>query len=474
MNWKKTAAWLLMLTLLLACLPGVSRAESTPQVTLPPLGENVAPYSEENPGALTADQLYAESCILINQADGRVLFEKNADAQMNPASCTKIMTLLLAVEYGNFYEIVRIPDSAADIPEDSSKIPVTVGEEMTFQDLLYGFMLRSGNDGSNAIATIVSGSVEAFVARMNERAQELGLTHTHFMNAHGYTEEGHYTTARDMAELTRYAMGNSFFRKIVGTGQYTMAASNLRAEYTIENSNELVVYGAKNRYRYATGVKTGTTSAAGQCLVSSATKNGIDLIAVCFKSTVAFKDAKFQDSVRLLEYGYSRYREYSFLDLYGMLNLTLPISDAAADDPSGGVIGLTAMLNRAGDYSVTIYDEDLDEYLAGLEDKMHIEYTHSLRAPIEAGTVIGSLTFEPEAGEVLTAVLVSDRAVTARPAVFSASLPSVSELWQKTPLWLKALMGFALLFAVILLLASAAERRRKKRRRRRSASSRRR
>lgn len=467
MNWKKSAAWLLITLLLALCLPVNGWAETTPEVTLPPLGENVAPYSEENPGALTADQLYAESCILINQQSGKVLFEKNADAQMNPASCTKIMTLLLAVEYGNLYEIVRIPESAADIPADSSKIPVTVGEEMTFQDLLYGFMLRSGNDGANAIATLVSGSVDAFVARMNERAQELGLTGTHFMNTHGYTQEGHYTTARDMARLTQYAMDNATFAKIVGAGQYTMASSNLRDEYTVQNSNDLVVYGSKNRYRYATGVKTGTTSAAGQCLVSSASKDGIDLIAVCFKSTVAFKDAKFQDSIRLLEYGFSRYHEYSFQDLYAMLGLTLPISDAADDDPSGGVIGLTAMLNRTGDYSTTIFDDDLAESLARFEDNLTIEYTHSLRAPIEAGTVIGSLTFTSDEGEVLTAVLVADRSVTAKPAVFSASLPSLGELWQQIPLWLKVILGFILLFVLILWTASAAERRRRKRMRRR-------
>lgn len=470
MNWKKTAAWLLITLLIAACLPGAAWADPAPEVTLPPLGENVAAYDAENPGALTADQLYAESCILMNQDNGRVLFEKNADAQMNPASCTKIMTLLLAAEYGNLYEIVRIPESAADIPQDSSKIPVTVGEEMTFQDLLYGFMLRSGNDGANAIATIVSGSVDAFVARMNERAQELGLTNTHYMNAHGYTQEGHYTTARDMALLTKYAMGNATFRKVVGAGQYTMAASNLRGEYTIENSNELVVYGAKNRYRYATGVKTGTTSAAGQCLVSSASKDGVNLIAVCFKSTVVFKDAKFQDSIRLLEYGYSRYHEYSFQELYGMLGLTVPISDAADDDPSGGVIGLSAMLNRSGEYYVRIFDDDLDEYLKQFEADLTIEYTHSLRAPIEAGTVIGSLTFTPENGEMLTAVLVSDRAVTARPAVFTARLPSPAEIWQKTPLWLKVVLGFILLFMLILMLASAAERRRKRLRRKRRTS----
>ena len=472
MNWKKTAAWLLITLLIAACLPGITWAEQKPEVTLPPLGENVAAYDPENPGALTADQLYAESCILMNQDDGRVLFEKNADAQMNPASCTKIMTLLLAAEYGNLYEIVRIPESAADIPQDSSKIPVTVGEEMTFQDLLYGFMLRSGNDGANAIATIVSGSVDAFVARMNERAQELGLTNTHYMNAHGYTQEGHYTTARDMALLTKYAMGNATFRKVVGAGQYTMAASNLRGEYTVENSNDLVVYGSKNRYRYATGVKTGTTSAAGQCLVSSATKNGVNLVAVCFKSTVAFKDAKFQDSIRLLEYGFSRYHEYSFQDLYSMLGLTLPISDAAVDDPSGGVIGLSAMLNRTGDYTVRIFDGDLDEYLKKFEENLTIEYTHSLRAPIEEGTVIGNLTFTPDDGEVLTALLVSDRAVTAKPSVFSPSLPSADEIWQKIPLWLKVILGFILLFVLILLLASAAERRRRKRMRRKRRASR--
>ncbi len=458
---RLAAVWLL----LAALLAQWALAETKPEPTLPPFDASVPEYDPQKPEALTADQLYAESCILINQNTGEVLFEKNADMQMNPASCTKIMTLLLAVEAGNPYEMVRIPPEAAQIPADSSKIPVEVGEEMTFIDLMYGFMLRSGNDGGNAIAVIVAGSVDAFVERMNEKAQEIGCTHTHFTNAHGYTAEGHYTTARDLALMTQYAMQYDLFRKVVSVGQYTMNASNKRGEYIVENSNKLVVYGSPYRYRGATGVKTGTTSAAGQCLVSSATRDGISLIGVCMKSTVAFQDAKFQDSIRLLDYGFSQFKTYSFMDLYQMLNLTRPISGAAEDDPSGGVIGLTALPNRAGDYSVTVFDRDLPQVLTDFENHLTFEWTHDLTAPIEAGTIIGNVTFAGEDGSVVSAVLVSDRAVAARPGAMGLNLPSLSELMARMPFWLKLVLSFIGVFLLILLLASIAEKRRRKKRR---------
>ena len=136
-----------------------ARPTATPSPTLPPFDASVPRYSDEHPEALTPDQIYAQSFILINQEDGRVLLEKNADVRMNPASTTKIMTLLLAVEFGNLNEIYRIPAAAEDIPKDSSVVPVTVGEEMTLTDLLYGMMLRSGNDAATAVAWLIGGTV---------------------------------------------------------------------------------------------------------------------------------------------------------------------------------------------------------------------------------------------------------------------------------------------------------------------------
>ncbi|MBO4884462.1 MAG: D-alanyl-D-alanine carboxypeptidase [Clostridia bacterium] len=425
---------------------------ATPSPTLPPFDASVPRYDQDHPEALTPDQIYAQSFILINQEDGRVLMEKNADVRMNPASITKIMTLLLAVEYhaGALNEVITVPRAAEDIPKDSSVVPITVGEEMTFTDLLYGMMLRSGNDAANAVAVLVGGSIDGFVDMMNDRAKELGCTGTHFVNPHGYTADGHYTTARDLAIITRAAMQNATVRRIVGTGQYTMSPTNLRGEYIIQNSNLLVVYGSEFRYSGATGVKTGTTSAAGQCLVSAADKNGVKLICVALKSTTAFVNAKWQDAKRLLNYGFAQYRTYTFAELYDMLNLTVPISGASEDDASGSVIRLNALINRAGSYEATIHVDNLGDLLQSFRDSLTIEYTHDFTAPLDVGTVMGRLTFTPPEGDVITAVLVSDRAVNAAPA---ARVSGIGSLLERVPKWVYFALAFLLLFLLILIVA---------------------
>ena len=437
--------------LLFVSLPALAvRPTATPSPTLPPFDASVPRYSEEHPEALIPEQLYAQSFILINQEDGRVLMEKNADARMNPASTTKIMTLLLAVEFGNLNEIYRIPAAAEDIPKDSSVVPVTVGEEMTLTDLLYGMMLRSGNDAATAVAWLIGGTVENFVGMMNARAIELGCTGTHFVNPHGYTADDHYTTARDLAIITQAAMQNPTVRRIVGTGQYTMAATNLRDEYVIQNSNLMVVYGSEFRYSGATGVKTGTTSAAGQCLVSAAEKKGIKLICVTLKSTTAFVNAKWQDAKRLLNYGFAQYHTYTFAELFDMLNLTVPISGVAKDDASGGIVRLNALINRSATYEATTHVDNAEELLQSFKDNLTIEYTRDFKAPIEVGTVMGRLTFTPEEGEVITAVLVSDRSVSAAP---SAPVDWIGGLLRQVPQWVYIAGGFLLLSLVILIIA---------------------
>ncbi len=442
---------------------------ATPTPTLPPFDETVPEYDENDPGSLSVDQLYAQSAILIDRDTGKVLLEKNADLRMNPASTTKIMTILLALEYGDINKVVTIPPEAADIPADSSVVPVTPGEEMTFMDLLYGFMLRSGNDAGNAIAVLIAGSVDNFVGMMNDRAAELGCVNTHFVNPHGYTAEGHYTSARDMAIITQEAMKHYTFRKIVGTGEYTLQQSSLRGEQVIQNSNLMLVWGSKYRYQHATGVKTGTTSAAGQCLVGSATKEiegqEVNLISVAFKSTVKFPHAKWQDTRRMMEYGFSQYVSYDFNDLYGMLNLVVPISGAAEGDPSGGMIGLKAMMNRSGNYEVTILKSELNDLLQDFRSRISISYTHNLVAPIEVGTLIGELTFTQENGTVLTALLTSDRSVAAAPVVRERfSLRAWVE--ENIPGWMLVLIAVFVLLLLVLMISrmivAAQERRRRR------------
>ena len=149
-------------------------------------------YNKNFPAALQADQLYGESAIVIDADTGEVLLAKNDAVRMYPASTTKMMTLLLGIESGIPLDtVVTIPAEAADITSDSSVVPVYRGETMTFQDLLYGTMLKSGNDGANAIAVLVAGSIPAFVEKMNARAQEIGCTGTHFANAHGLHDDNH-------------------------------------------------------------------------------------------------------------------------------------------------------------------------------------------------------------------------------------------------------------------------------------------
>ncbi len=461
-----------LLTALMLLMSGQAFAAptATPVPSLPPFDASIPEYNENAPDQLTPDQLYAEAVILINQDTGDVLFEKNADRRMNPASTTKVMTILLALEYGDINRVVTIPKEAGEVPLDSSVVPVTVGEEMTFLDLLYGFMLKSGNDAGNAIAVIIAGSVDGFVDMMNERAAELGCTNTHFVNAHGYTAEGHYTTARDMALITQEAMKHSTFRKIVSAGEYTMNPSSLRGEMIVRNSNMLVTWGSEYRYKYATGVKTGTTSAAGQCLVGSATKtvgtgHEINLISVVFKSTVVFPHAKWQDTVRLMEYGFSQYQTYNFQDLYSMMNIVVPISGAVEGDPSGGMIKLNAIMNRTGHYERTILKSQLPALFEDFKNRVKIEHTRELVAPIENGTVIGRLTFTPENGDVLTAVLVSDRAVEAAPSIRQGI--SIGDwISANMPPWVMWLLG-ALAVCIVLLMISrmiAAAQRAKRRR----------
>lgn len=202
----------------------------------------------------------AGAAIAIEESTGRVLFEKNAYTKMYVASTTKIMTAIVTLENGNMNDTVTISKRAALV--GGSSIKLRYGEKVLLDDLMYGLMLRSGNDAAIAIAEHIGGSVEGFVAMMNKKVAELSLKNTHFKSPHGLDSPNHYSTAYDMAMLTRYAYKNPSFRRIVAT------KSIYRANRQMTNTNEIL-----HVYPGADGVKTGFTSLAGRCLVSSA-KNG--------------------------------------------------------------------------------------------------------------------------------------------------------------------------------------------------------
>ena len=236
-----------------------------------------------------ARAMSAEKAILMDALTGRILYEKNADSQSLIASTTKIMTALIVCEQCNVLDRMRIPREAVGI--EGSSMYLREGEVLTLQELLYGLMLRSGNDAAVALAIYCGGTVEGFAELMNDKARTLGMTESHFVNPNGLDAPDHYSTARDLAVLASYAMDNPIFYKTVSTKNVQVG------ERYLTNHNKLLW-----RVDGADGVKTGYTRAAGRILVSSATRDGRRLVAVTINAP-----NDWNDHTALLEEGFSRY-----------------------------------------------------------------------------------------------------------------------------------------------------------------------
>lgn len=245
-------------------------------------------------------EVSSKSAILMDEDSGRILYSKNIDDKRLIASTTKIMTAILAIESGKLDDIVVVKD---DILEAyGSNIYLSIDEEISLLDLVYGLMLRSGNDAAITISSYVKGSIDEFVELMNKKAEELNMTNTSFCNPHGLDEKcENISTARDMALLMKYANGNETFKKIVGTKRH-IAKSNLKT-YDWYNKNKLL-----STYEYTTGGKTGFTEKARRTLVTSASKDGTNLIVVTLNDPNDFTTHK-----NLYEYGFSNYKKYLIL-----------------------------------------------------------------------------------------------------------------------------------------------------------------
>ena len=261
-------------------------------------------YDFTRPDTLNENYLFSQSCILMDGPSGEVLFESAGRERRYPASTTKMLTLLTALESGRLDEVVTIPEEAADVPADSSLVPVTPGEQMSKLDLLYGLMIRSGNDAANAVAVLEAGSVEAFVERMNEKAAQLGMGDSHFTNPHGYHDEEHYTTAYDLALLARIGMSDPDFCRIVTCLSYTLPATTKRQALTIRNEYEIFDPASAFYLPYAAGIKSGYTSRAGFCYAGAAQQDGRSLIAVVLGAPS--RNRAWKDLQKLFEYGFSQ------------------------------------------------------------------------------------------------------------------------------------------------------------------------
>ena len=383
-------------------------------------------YDENHPEFLESSHLTCTSAILIEAETGNVIFEKNADIKMYPASTTKILTTLLAIQMGDLSSTCTVSEAAMNIAEDSSKVGLAVGEELNLLDLLYATMLVSGNDGANVIAEAVSGSIPEFVNLMNQAAAAIGCTGTHFANAHGYHDEDHYSTARDMAMIARLAMQNETFRTIAKTTSYVLPRDNLFGKRALYTTNKMIYYTeryASSYYEYATGVKTGHHSAAGYCLVSSATKDGISLISVVFDASS--EAASYRDSIRLLKYGFTQYVTTSIAELYAMNPRVIDISGFDLNDPQLGQLELSIVKEDKLVPDMIVTTEEQKQYwLANFNTLTYTEYTHEFRAPITKGDEMGTLTYYPAEGTPLVFKLVASRSIAAREKL----APSLDEI----------------------------------------------
>ena len=399
------------------------------------------------------DSIYEPYFILSNAETPTVAYrgiEKEADKQVYPASTTKILTCIVALERGNLDDMVSVSAKAVDFGRGNSLMGLEEGDQYTLRDMLFGMMLPSGNDAAIAIAEHIAGSTDAYADLMNEKANEIGMTHSHFVTVHGKQNENHYTTVRDMALLTAYALNKSpkcaEFREIVGTGTY-VAQSGPRA-ITLVNSNRMLIDTPATEdlpspisclYADAIGVKTGDTNAAGKCLIAAAERDGVTLIAVLYGGTLGDPDyndgwkpaqkdkynvKRFTDAAALFDYAFSdmvKTVSVSELVSAGMpVEFQINISNAAAEDSQGGVLTVRADLSM--DTQLSVMQPDPNATVKDLVIETNTTITNQY-APIGEGAVVGSVTYTYRGKTLTYANLLATRSVkegTAQTEIASA------------------------------------------------------
>ncbi len=389
------------------------------QPTLPP---DAIRYDSAHPDILEPDMLYARSAILIEASTGEVLFEKNADEIMYPASTTKILTAYIALQMADLEnDVVTISQNAIDlVPPTYATIPLSAGEMVPMLDLISATLVRSGNEGANAIAEYLSGSIESFADLMNQTAQMLGCSEdTHFVNPSGVHDDNHYTTARDMAIIAQAAMRNEQFAAIVSQNTYDMAATSSVEGTNAGHPRRTLVGGtyildpeSDDYYAKATGVKTGFTNKAGRCFVGAASSGSIDLISVVFYSS---NSGVWSDTRKLMEYGFTQIQSISPESLYAEDPRVIDVTGFSLDDELHGELTL----------GIRAVDETKDMTIIGNEDRINllrenfnqissVQWTREFRAPINVGDVMGILTYYSENNGTAEYELVATRSIAAR------------------------------------------------------------
>ncbi|CDA59539.1 d-alanyl-D-alanine carboxypeptidase [Clostridium sp. CAG:245] len=320
--------------------------------------------------------------IVYDRISKSMIIGKNEDVKSAMASTTKIMTTIVILEKADLNEKVTVSAKAGGT--GGSRLGLKRGDKASVRDLLYGLMLRSGNDAAVALAEHVGGSVKGFAELMNEKAIELGLTNTHFVTPHGLDDANHYTTALELAKLTDYAMDNETFAKIVGTKSTTIYINNQSRQ--INNTNELL--GVLNG---VVGVKTGFTNNAGRCLVTETKRNNMDIITIVLGADT--KKDRTKDSVNLIEYTFSKYKMCNLEEqIIKEFNKWKNINEKRILIIKGKTSNPKLALGAIEKATIPICDNDKIEY--------SINALTEVEAPVEQWNVMGTLTVKLN-GEIL-------------------------------------------------------------------------
>ena len=320
--------------------------------------------------------------IVYDRISKSMIIGKNEDIKSAMASTTKIMTTIVILEKADLNEKVTVSAKAGGT--GGSRLGLKRGDKASVRDLLYGLMLRSGNDAAVALAEHVGGSVKGFAELMNEKAIELGLTNTHFVTPHGLDDANHYTTALELAKLTDYAMDNETFAKIVGTKSTTIYINNQSRQ--INNTNELL--GVLNG---VVGVKTGFTNNAGRCLVTETKRNNMDIITIVLGADT--KKDRTKDSVNLIEYTFSKYKMYNLEEqIIEEFNKWKNINEKRILIIKGKTSNPKLALGAIEKATIPICDNDKIEY--------SINALTEIEAPVGQWNVMGTLTVKLN-GEIL-------------------------------------------------------------------------
>lgn len=462
MKFRRFCVLFFSLLIVLNLSAPVLAAEAAPKEgeEPPETEEPLEPEEPEAPAGPEAFHIAAKAALLVDPDTGEILYEQDAHERLYPASVTKIMTCLLtleAIDSGRLSKSKVLTASEAAItavPPDGSNVGIQVGEELTVEELLYCIMLSSANEGCNMLAEAVDGSIEAFVEHMNQKARELGCEDTNFRNANGLPDVNHYTTAWDLYLITQEARTHADFMPLVDTIYHQVPATNMSEPRELYTTNYLISSYKTNYYIYqgAHGIKTGSTSAAGYCLVSSATRDDRSLLSVVLGAerivspeiTLTYS---FIETAKLFDYGFDNFDRVVIL-------------------PADELVGEVGVELSQQQNTVKVHPAQEIERLLPVEmdpvkdiDRIITYEAESVEAPVVKGQVMGQITLQSGDTVYATVDLLADEDVSLSKLLeFRKNL---LEFLHKPTLWI-VLGGAGVLIILIVILRLILKSRRKR------------